>query len=115
VNIAELKRKSATELQEMADSAGLEDQSGGGLRKQDLIFKIEQSLLDKGEVLTGEGVLEVLPEGYGFLRSPDWNYLSVADQALRPAHRRHRSRPSASAEGVGAVSGAPQGGIDQRG
>ena len=63
----------------MADSAGLESQSGGGLRKQDLIFKIEQSLLDKGEVLTGEGVLEVLPEGYGFLRSQDWNYLYGPD------------------------------------
>src|SRR5216684_517586 len=50
-----------------------------GLRKQDLIFRIEQSLLDSDTVLRGEGVLEILPEGYGFLRSPDWNYLYGPD------------------------------------
>jgi transcription termination factor Rho len=77
VNIAELKRKSATELGELADSLGAEND--GGLRKQDLIFRIEQRLLDRGDSLTGEGVLEVLPEGYGFLRSQDWNYLYGPD------------------------------------
>jgi transcription termination factor Rho len=77
VNIAELKRKSPTELGELADTLGAENDSG--LRKQDLIFRIEQRLLDRGEVLTGEGVLEVLPEGYGFLRSQDWNYLYGPD------------------------------------
>src|SRR4051812_15719524 len=50
-----------------------------GLRKQDLIFRIEQNLLDSEITLTGEGVLEVLPEGYGFLRSQDWNYLYGPD------------------------------------
>ena len=77
VNIAELKRKSSTELGALADTLGAENDSG--LRKQDLIFRIEQRLLDRGEVLTGEGVLEVLPEGYGFLRSQDWNYLYGPD------------------------------------
>jgi transcription termination factor Rho len=77
VNIVELKRKSTTELAELADELGAE--SDRGLRKQDLIFRIEQRLLDRGEVLTGEGVLEVLPEGYGFLRSQDWNYLYGPD------------------------------------
>ena len=77
VNIVELKRKSTTELAELADSLGAENDAG--LRKQDLIFRIEQQLLDRGEVLTGEGVLEVLPEGYGFLRSQDWNYLYGPD------------------------------------
>ena len=77
MNIAELKRKSATELGELADSLGAEND--GGLRKQDLIFRIEQRLLDRGDSLTGEGVLEVLPEGYGFLRSQDWNYLYGPD------------------------------------
>jgi transcription termination factor Rho len=77
VNIAELKRKSSSELGELADTLGAENDSG--LRKQDLIFRIEQRLLDRGEVLTGEGVLEVLPEGYGFLRSQDWNYLYGPD------------------------------------
>ncbi len=50
-----------------------------GLRKQDLIFRIEQSLLDNEVVLRGEGVLEILAEGYGFLRSQDWNYLYGPD------------------------------------
>jgi transcription termination factor Rho len=77
VNIVELKRKSTSELTELADSLGAENDAG--LRKQDLIFRIEQQLLDRGEVLTGEGVLEVLPEGYGFLRSQDWNYLYGPD------------------------------------
>jgi transcription termination factor Rho len=77
VNIAELKRKTMPELQQMADSYAIED--ANGLRKQDLIFKIEQKLLDQSMTLTGEGVLEVLPEGYGFLRSQDWNYLYGPD------------------------------------
>ncbi|HEY2375936.1 MAG TPA: transcription termination factor Rho [Gemmatimonadaceae bacterium] len=77
MNIAELKRKSPSELGELADTLGAENDSG--LRKQDLIFRIEQRLLDRGETLTGEGVLEVLPEGYGFLRSQDWNYLYGPD------------------------------------
>ncbi len=53
--------------------------SYSGLRKQDLIFRIEQSLLDNEVVLRGEGVLEILAEGYGFLRSQDWNYLYGPD------------------------------------
>jgi transcription termination factor Rho len=77
VNIAELKRKSGPELQEIADGFSIENSNG--LRKQDLIFRIEQKLLDDNVVLTGEGVLEILPEGYGFLRSQDWNYLYGPD------------------------------------
>jgi transcription termination factor Rho len=77
VNIAELKRKSILELQDMAAAHGVDQ--GDGLRKQDLIFRIEQRLLDENVVLTGEGVLEILPEGYGFLRSQDWNYLYGPD------------------------------------
>ena len=77
VNIAELKRKSHSELGELAETLGAENDAG--LRKQDLIFRIEQRLLDRGDTLTGEGVLEVLPEGYGFLRSQDWNYLYGPD------------------------------------
>ena len=77
MNIAELKRKSVPELYEMAE--GFEVENPGGLRKQDLIFRIEQKLLDQNVTLTGEGVLEILPEGYGFLRSQDWNYLYGPD------------------------------------
>src|SRR5215207_317289 len=58
---------------------GLNISNYSGLRKQDLIYRIEQNLLDSEVVLRGEGVLEVLPEGYGFLRSQDWNYLYGPD------------------------------------
>jgi transcription termination factor Rho len=77
VDIAELKKKSVTELHAMAEELNITNYSG--LRKQDLIFRIEQSLLDSDTVLRGEGVLEILPEGYGFLRSQDWNYLYGPD------------------------------------
>src|SRR5262249_5275639 len=77
VNIAELKRKTVPELFDLAES--YEVDNPGGLKKQDLIFRIEQKLLDQNIVLTGEGVLEILPEGYGFLRSQDWNYLYGPD------------------------------------
>src|SRR5436853_1459507 len=61
----------------MAEELNISNYSG--LRKQELIFRIEQKLLDQNVVLTGEGVLEILPEGYGFLRSQDWNYLYGPD------------------------------------
>jgi transcription termination factor Rho len=77
VNIAELKRKSMPELHDMADTLAVG--SPDSLGRQDLIFRIEQRLLDQAETLVGEGVLEVLPEGYGFLRSQDWNYLYSPD------------------------------------
>jgi transcription termination factor Rho len=77
VDIAELKSKTIAELHDMAEELQISNYSG--LRKQDLIFRIEQNLLDSDVVLRGEGVLEVLPEGYGFLRSQDWNYLYGPD------------------------------------
>jgi transcription termination factor Rho len=77
VDISELKQKSVAELQSIADELNISNFSG--LRKQDLIFRIEQNLLDADAVLRGEGVLEILPEGYGFLRSQDWNYLYGPD------------------------------------
>ncbi len=77
MDIAELKQKSVAELHELAEELNITNYSG--LRKQDLIFRIEQSLLDQDTVIRGEGVLEILPEGYGFLRSQDWNYLYGPD------------------------------------
>ena len=77
VNIIDLKRKPAAELQAIASE--LVPDSPPELTTQELIFRVEQALLDRGELLTGEGVLEVLPEGYGFLRSQDWNYLHSPD------------------------------------
>ena len=77
MDIAELKSKSVAELHDLAEELNISNFSG--LRKQDLIFRIEQNLLDSDVVLRGEGVLEILPEGYGFLRSQDWNYLYGPD------------------------------------
>jgi transcription termination factor Rho len=77
VDISELKKKSVGELHDLAEELNIQDYVG--MRKQDLIFRIEQSLLESEVVLRGEGVLEILPEGYGFLRSQDWNYLYGPD------------------------------------
>jgi transcription termination factor Rho len=77
VDIAQLKAKSVQELHQLAEELNIQNYSG--LRKQDLIFRIEQALLDADVILRGEGVLEILPEGYGFLRSKDWNYLYGPD------------------------------------
>ncbi|HKY60848.1 MAG TPA: transcription termination factor Rho [Gemmatimonadota bacterium] len=77
MDISDIKSRSIPELHGMAEELAIQNYSG--LRKQDLIFKIEQELLDHETVLRGEGVLEILPEGYGFLRSPDWNYLYGPD------------------------------------
>ncbi|MBT8397168.1 MAG: Rho termination factor N-terminal domain-containing protein, partial [Gemmatimonadetes bacterium] len=77
MDIAELKSKSVSDLHDLAEELNISNFSG--LRKQDLIFRIEQNLLDSDVVLRGEGVLEILPEGYGFLRSQDWNYLYGPD------------------------------------
>ncbi|MDQ3388765.1 MAG: transcription termination factor Rho [Gemmatimonadota bacterium] len=77
MDITALKSKTIAELHEMAEGLNISNYSG--LRKQDLICRIEQNLLDSEVVLRGDGVLEVLPEGYGFLRSQDWNYLYGPD------------------------------------
>ncbi len=77
MDIAQLRGKSLGDLHDMAEELSISNYSG--LRKQDLIFRIEQSLLDNEVVLRGEGVLEILAEGYGFLRSQDWNYLYGPD------------------------------------
>jgi transcription termination factor Rho len=77
MTIAELKEKNITELTRIARSLDLPGASG--LRKQDLIFKILQAQSEKEGHIFAEGVLEILPDGYGFLRSPDYNYLPGPD------------------------------------
>ena len=77
MTIAELKEKNITELSRIARS--LEIPGTSGLRKQDLIFKILQAQSEKEGHIFAEGVLEILPDGYGFLRSPDYNYLPGPD------------------------------------
>ncbi|MFZ0285443.1 MAG: transcription termination factor Rho [Terriglobales bacterium] len=77
MTIAELKEKNITELTKIARS--LELPGASGMRKQDLIFKILQAQSEKEGHIFAEGVLEILPDGYGFLRSPDYNYLPGPD------------------------------------
>jgi transcription termination factor Rho len=77
MDIVELKSKTVTELLDLADDLGIP--GVGGLRKQELIFKILEAKTEKDGFIFAEGVLETLPEGYGFLRSPDYNYLPGPD------------------------------------
>jgi transcription termination factor Rho len=77
MTIAELKEKNITELTKIARTLDLPGASG--MRKQDLIFKILQAQIEKEAHIFAEGVLEILPDGYGFLRSPDYNYLPGPD------------------------------------
>jgi hypothetical protein len=77
VDITELRRNTLPGLQAMA--AKLNIANASGLRKQDLIFRIEHALLGADHLLRAEGTLEILVEGYGFLRSPDWSYLAGPD------------------------------------
>lgn len=77
MEIAELKGKSISELTKLAKELNVNGISG--LKKQDLIFKILQAKTEKEGLIFGEGVLEILPDGFGFLRSPDYNYLPGPD------------------------------------
>ena len=73
----ELQKLTVKELHKMCDSLGFKDYSG--LRKQDLIKAILQTKAKNKETIFGEGILEVLSDGYGFLRSPDYSYLPGPD------------------------------------
>ncbi|MEN9559202.1 MAG: transcription termination factor Rho [Pseudomonadota bacterium] len=77
MNISELKAKHVTELLEIAVANELEN--ANRLRKHDLIFALLKQLSKKGEVIRGNGVLEVLSDGYGFLRSPEASYIAGTD------------------------------------
>jgi transcription termination factor Rho len=77
MNLVELKEKKINELNKLARQLNVEGASG--MRKQDLIFAILQAQTEKNGLIYGEGVLETLPDGFGFLRSPDFNYLPGPD------------------------------------
>jgi transcription termination factor Rho len=77
MNIKELKQKKISELTKIARELNVEGASG--LRKQELIFAILQAQTEKNGLIFGEGVLEILPDGFGFLRAPDYNYLPGPD------------------------------------
>ena len=77
LDIGNLKDMKITELNKLARDLNVNGVSG--LKKQDLIFKILQAQAEKEGLMFGEGILEILPEGFGFLRSPNYNYLPCPD------------------------------------
>ncbi len=77
MHLSDLKNLHVTELVEMANANEIEN--ANRLRKQDLIFALLKNQAKKGESIFGEGTLEVLPDGFGFLRSPDTSYLAGPD------------------------------------
>jgi transcription termination factor Rho len=77
VDLAALKEMNITGLNQLAKELGV--QGTAGLRKQELIFKILQAQAEKSGLIFSEGVLETLPEGFGFLRAPEYNYLPGPD------------------------------------
>ena len=77
MHLQELKRKSPPELLAFAEELGIENASN--LLKQDMLFSILKQLAEQDQAISGEGVLEILQDGFGFLRSPESNYLAGPD------------------------------------
>jgi len=77
MNIKALKKRKINDLLKLARDLGVEGATG--MRKQDLIFALLQAHTERNGLIYGEGVLEILPDGFGFLRAPDYNYLPGPD------------------------------------
>ena len=77
IHITQLQRMTVQELHDVAKTEGLSEYTG--LKKQDLVFKILKDRINRDGLMYGEGVLEILPDGFGFLRSPEYNYLPCPD------------------------------------
>lgn len=77
MNVSELKSKKINELTQMAKKLKIEGYAG--MRKQELIFSLLQAQIEKNGLIYGEGTLEILPDGFGFLRAPSYNYLPGPD------------------------------------
>ena len=77
MHLSELKQLHVSELLAMAETNGIEN--ANRMRKQELIFALLKTKAKQGEIIYGDGVLEVLPDGFGFLRSPDTSYLANTD------------------------------------
>ena len=78
-HITELQQMSMVQLQQLARDEEIPAEEWIGLKKQDMIFKILKERVKQNGLMYGEGTLEILPDGFGFLRSPDYNYLPCAD------------------------------------
>ena len=77
ISLAELKEKNITDLAKIAKELNIPGASG--MRKQELIFQILRAQTEKNGLIFSEGVLECLPDGFGFLRAPEYNYLPGPD------------------------------------
>ena len=99
MHLAELKAKTPADLLSFAESLQIENASS--LRKQDMMFAILKTLAENDQVISGEGTLEILPDGFGFLRSPEANYLPGPDDIyVSPTQvRRFALRTGDSVEG----------------
>ncbi|MBX9727958.1 MAG: Rho termination factor N-terminal domain-containing protein, partial [Sphingopyxis sp.] len=99
MHLKSLKQKAPAELVEMAEELGVEGAST--LRKQDLMFSILKAMAEDGEEITGSGTIEVLSDGFGFLRSAEANYLAGPDDIyISPNQvRRHGLRTGDTVEG----------------
>ena len=75
--LTDLQKLTVAELHDLAKNGNIKEYSA--LKKQDLVFRILKERIQQNGLMYGEGVLEVLPDGYGFLRNPDYNYLSSPD------------------------------------
>jgi transcription termination factor Rho len=115
MNLTDLKTKSTQDLIDIAASIGLDNLARS--RKQDIIFSILKRHAKSGEDIYGDGVLEILQDGFGFLRSADSSYLAgpddiyvsaESDSPLQPAYRRHDHRQNTSTERQRALLRATQ-------
>src|SRR4030081_2497447 len=99
MHLSELKQHHVTQLVEMAVANGIE--GANRMRKQDLIFAMLKNTAKKGESIFGDGTLEVLPDGFGFLRSPETSYLAGTDDIYisPPQIRRSNRHTGDSIEG----------------
>ena len=104
MNIQELKSKSSESLISEAEKLGIENAST--LRRQEIYFAILKKLAEKGEEITGGGVLQLLQDGFGFLRAMESNYLPGADDIyVSPSQiRRFGLRTGDTVEGPSTVS-----------
>ncbi|MEH3045908.1 transcription termination factor Rho [Sphingomonas adhaesiva] len=99
MHLKDLKKKAPAELVQLAEELGVEGAST--LRKQDLMFAILKVQAENGEQIMGEGTIEVLPDGFGFLRSPQANYLAGPDDIYVSPNqvRKHGLRTGDTVEG----------------
>src|SRR3989339_1544822 len=77
MNIVELKEHKISKLNQMAKKLNI--QGAAGMKKQELIFALLQAQIEQDGLIYGEGTLEILPDGFGFLRAPNYNYLPGPD------------------------------------